>query len=70
MNSVGKFLGNLAYPIFLTHWLVAIAVVGSGIPFEANFVSILPVLIGIHLLAIAMRYFMEKPINYMLHAAR
>jgi peptidoglycan/LPS O-acetylase OafA/YrhL len=64
--SVGSFgiaLGNLAYPIFLTHWLVVILALGVGLSSENKFVFLVSTLVGIHLVSIAIYYLVERPVN-------
>lgn len=62
-GSLGIFLGNLAYPIFLTHWLVAIVALGMGVPVHNKLAFLMSTLAGIHLVSLAMFYLVERPVN-------
>ena len=62
-DSLGIALGNLAYPIFLTHWFVVILALGFGVPLQNKLVFIISTLGGIHLVSIAMYYLVERPVN-------
>ena len=62
-GSLGIALGNLAYPIFLTHWLVAILALGSGIPLQNKAIFFMSTLGLIHLVSIAIFYLVERPVN-------
>lgn len=63
VGSLGIALGNLAYPIFLTHWLVVILALGVGISLENKLVFLVSTLVGIHLVSIAIYYLVERPLN-------
>lgn len=62
-GSLGTALGNLAYPIFLTHWLVVILALGVGISLENKLIFLASTLIGLHLISIALFYLVERPVN-------
>jgi len=57
------WLGNLAYPIFLCHWLIAGLMLSVGVSFDDKPVLIPLSLLGIHLLAYAIYVGIERPID-------
>ena len=59
----GKQLGDLAYAVFLLHWIAAALLMALGIGFEEKAVFIPLVFILINLLAFALHRAVEKPLN-------
>jgi len=54
IEKIGKPLGNIAYAIFLTHWIAAIIVVNLGIDAENKLVFLPLSLILLHLISISL----------------
>lgn len=68
VERVGKLLGNLAYPVFLLHWLVAGVLIGSGISYQ-NKPALLPLaFLLINLLALALNRWLERPVERLLRS--
>jgi peptidoglycan/LPS O-acetylase OafA/YrhL len=61
---IDRVLGNLAYPIFLVHWLVACVLAGTtGIVTNANGAQFWAGLVPVHLAAWALWRWVDVPIN-------
>jgi peptidoglycan/LPS O-acetylase OafA/YrhL len=58
-----KFLGNLAYPIFLGHWLVFLVVDFLFIPFENKTSFFLASFVLINILSMFVFHYIEAPVN-------
>jgi len=63
LKSTGQTLGNIAYAIFLIHWIAAVIVINSGVAFDNKQIFVPLALIVTHILAIGFNKFVERPIN-------
>ena len=67
--GVGKWLGDLAYPVFLVHWLAGAVLIGLGIPFDDKLLMIPLAFLLVNLLALGLHFLVESPVNRHLRAA-
>lgn len=58
-----RTLGDIAYAVFLLHWLVAFLVVSAGVSFADKAVFAPLSLLLLHIAALAMYFLVEKPVN-------
>jgi peptidoglycan/LPS O-acetylase OafA/YrhL len=59
----GKTLGDIAYAIFLVHWVVAIWIISAGVSLD-NAQLFLPIhFVALNVVAIALYLLVEKPVN-------
>lgn len=63
LKSFGKVLGDIAYAIFLLHWLIALLMSASGLPIENSLLFIPANFLVLNIAAIALYMLVEKPIN-------
>ena len=63
LKAIGKVLGDIAYAIFLLHWLVAVVLIEMGIPFEDKPYFLLLSFFLLNVVAIALYQLVEKPVN-------
>jgi peptidoglycan/LPS O-acetylase OafA/YrhL len=61
--KLGKTLGDIAYAIFLVHWVVAIGLIAAGVPFENKQYFVPVSFLALNLTAIALYLLVEKPVN-------
>ncbi len=63
LSSFGKVLGDVAYAIFLVHWVVALALVAAGVPFYDRAYFLPVAFVALHIAALAIYLLVEKPVN-------
>ncbi len=63
VEKVGKPLGNIAYAIFLTHWIAAILIVNLGVNNENKLIYVPLSLVVLHVISFALYRFVETPVN-------
>ena len=63
LKSVGHYLGKIAYAIFLCHWIAAYIVIYFGIPYTDRPAFIVVSFLVVHLMSVALHYFVERPID-------
>lgn len=59
----GKLLGDLAYPVFLVHWLVGGLLIATGVSFQNKLVLVPMAFLLINLLALLLNRAVERPIE-------
>jgi len=62
-RGLGQYLGDLAYGIFLTHWFVAILLIGIGVDFQNRLYFIPISFILINIVSLLLYTLIENPIN-------
>ncbi len=62
-HSFGKKLGDIAYAIFLLHWLVALLMSATGLPLANRLFFIPANFLALNIAAVALYMLVEKPIN-------
>ena len=63
LSSFGKILGDVAYAIFLVHWVVALVLVAAGVPFYDRAYFLPVAFVALNLAALAIYLLVEKPVN-------
>lgn len=63
IEKAGKQMGDIAYAIFLTHWIAVVIVCHLGVQFENKIVLVPTALIVTHLISIGLFRLVERPIN-------
>jgi len=63
LMNVGKKLGDIAYAIFLSHWLVALLVMGLGVPAGNSLAFIVAIMVTLHVMSFAIYVCVEAPVN-------
>ncbi|GHD30016.1 hypothetical protein GCM10007053_11340 [Halioglobus pacificus] len=67
--AFGTMLGNIAYPVFLLHWAIAIVVVGVGVPFHEKWFFIPVCFILINAASLLIYKYLDEPIDRVLRRA-
>lgn len=63
LEKIGKPLGDIAYAIFLTHWIAAMVVVNLGISGKNKLIFVPLTLIVLHIISFTLFKAVEAPIN-------
>jgi len=63
IKRAGRYLGNLAYSVFLCHWIVAYLIMMAGVDYDDKLLFFPATFIGINLLAILLYHGVERPID-------
>lgn len=63
LETAGNVLGDLAYPIFLVHWVAGAVVAGLGVPPSDRALYLGLSLLLVHLLSLLLHYAVESPVN-------
>ena len=61
--SFGKVLGDIAYAVFLLHWLVALLLLAVGVPFEKQGYFLFVSFVAINIAALVLYLLVERPVN-------
>ena len=67
-HRVGAIAGNLAYPIFLLHWIAGTIILQTGVSFEHKPIYIPAILLAVNAMAYLAYRWVELPINQGLRA--
>lgn len=62
-SQFGKQLGDLAYAVFLLHWVAAALLIALGVGFENKLIFIPLAFLLLNLLAFVLHRTVEKPLN-------
>jgi peptidoglycan/LPS O-acetylase OafA/YrhL len=63
LKAMGRVLGDIAYAIFLLHWLVAVLLIAIGVSFDNKLYFMLFSFIALNAAAFVLYQLVEKPVN-------